>query len=532
MEFRLNILEKLSIFKSNLFQKIFLFSFLIVFVTLFTTTFFLNSILEDILEEQIGKKALTLSKTISLMPQIINLVEIDDPQGELQNIIGKIKKEIDAEFIVIGDKNSLRLTHPNIDRIGEKMVGGDNDRALKYKEYYVSKATGTLGPSIRGKSPIFNNNGEVIGIVSVGYLEKKVKQIVAKYHKTILLYIYIALVLILLFALLFAKRIKHSLLGYEPLEISRLFLEKETILNSVQEAIVATNTKAQITLFNNVAKSYFDFIQEGAKTPPQFEKFLLTCKELKDVNIEYKSTEYICNLSPMKNQNEIIGMVLSCRKKEEIDALIWELTRVKQYSQKLREKKHEFSNLLHLISGYIQIGQYDQALSLITSEHLPDEHIIDSFTSLVNDPVVTSILIGKYYYAFEKGVKLLLDENSSIQEPIKPEISKHLLTILGNLINNAIDASLNSEQKQIQIFVTDIGHDIIFDIEDSGEGIKEDLALKVFEKGFSTKGELHSGYGLYFVKTTLELLGGFISIDKGNFGTIISVHIPKGFSND
>ncbi|DAB35419.1 MAG TPA: hypothetical protein CFH82_00360 [Sulfurospirillum sp. UBA12182] len=115
---------------------------------------------------------------------------------------------------------------------------------------------------------------------------------------------------------------------------------------------------------------------------------------------------------------------------------------------------------------------------------------------------------------------------------MKPEISKHLLTILGNLINNAIDASLNSEQKQLQIFVTDIGNDIIFDIEDSGEGIEEDLALKVFEKGFSTKGELHSGYGLYFVKTTLELLGGFISIDKGNFGTIISVHIPKGFSHD
>ena len=107
-----------------------------------------------------------------------------------------------------------------------------------------------------------------------------------------------------------------------------------------------------------------------------------------------------------------------------------------------------------------------------------------------------------------------MDENSSIQEPIKPEISKHLLTILGNLINNAIDASLNSEQKQLQIFVTDIGNDIIFDIEDSGEGIEEDLALKVFEKGFSTKGELHSGYGLYFVQTTLALLGGFISLVK------------------
>jgi len=221
-------------------------------------------------------------------------------------------------------------------------------------------------------------------------------------------------------------------------------------------------------------------------------------------------------------------VVLSCRKKEEIDALVWELTRVKQYSEKLREKKHEFSNLLHLISGYIQTNQYDKALELISSEVNPSGDFLNHLKKRLKDPVVASIVIGKYYYAHEKGVNFVVDENSGLKSFIDLKIAKHLLTILGNLINNAIDASMDSKDPEVRFFVTDMGNDIVFDIEDSGGGIDPSLESKIFEKGFSTKGELHSGYGLYFVKNTLEQLGGFISLDQGERGAIVSVHIPKG----
>ena len=524
----MKIVKNISFASGGLFRRVLLFALLVVFITLIVLIFFLNTILQDVLEDQIGKKALALSKTISLMPQIVNLVEIDDRMGQLQPIVEGIKKEIDAEFIVIGDANSMRLTHPKVDRIGEKMVGGDNDGALKEGRYYISKATGTLGPSIRGKSPIFNNQGEIIGIVSVGYLEKNVRQIVQKHYQTIMGYTYIAVICIIFLALFFAKGIKGSLLGFEPKEISQLYLEKEAILNSVQEAIIATNKKGDITLFNSVAKSYFTLESSRPSLPQEFLKFILTCKEIRDVNIEYNGIEYICNFSPIKEANQISGVVLSCRKKEEMDALVWELTRVRQYSEKLREKKHEFSNLLHLVSGYIQTNQCDKALELISSEINPDNGYLSSLKEQLLDPLVTSILIGKYYYAHEKGVDLIVDENSSLQAPLSPEISKHILTILGNLINNAIDASAGKSRAEVRIFITDIGNDIIFDIEDSGGGIDPKIESKIFEKGFSTKGELHSGYGLYFVKNLLEQLGGFISINQGKNGAIISVHIPKG----
>lgn len=525
-------LNKLSFLKEGLLPKLLLFSTTLVIITLLTFMLFLGKILEEIMEEQIGQRALSISKTISMMPEVIELVESDDKEGKLQSMILHIQRNIDAQFIVIGDKESIRLTHPIEERIGEKMVGEDNEPALEYGLYYISSSTGTLGPSIRGKSPIFDLNGNIIGIVSVGYLETKVKQITEQYHGEFINYLYGALFLTILMAFLLSRKIKSSLLGYEPKEISRLFLEKEAILNAVKEAIIATNTRGQITLCNEVARHYFNLSKHPISPPLALQKFLLTCKEMRDVNIEIDGVDYICNLSLIIQDKKTVGMVASCRKKEDIDALVWELTRVKQYSERLREKKHEFSNLLHLISGHIQIGEYDKAIALITKDHLPDEKIIEDFQNNINDPTVASIFIGKYYFAFDKGVKLKLDENSAIREPIDFSISKHLLTVLGNIINNAIDAAKDSPLKEVTLFATDMGNDYLFEIEDSGKGIDPAIINTIFIKGFSTKGDLHSGYGLFFVKNALEWLGGFITMEKGKSGTIASIHIPKGIHHD
>ena len=513
--------------KVGLLPTLVVFSTLLVIATLFSVTLFFGNVLQKVLEDQIGNRALAISKSISLMPEIINLVEKNDDNHELQNIITTIQQSIDAEFIVIGDENGIRFSHPNKKLIGEHMVGEDNNRALIFGEYYVSKAVGTLGASLRGKSPIFNKKGEIIGIVSVGYLEEKVKSIVDEHHKQLLGYLYIALFVELLVATLLSSKLKHSLLGYEPEELSRLFLEKKAILNSVKEAILATDKYGKLTLSNDVANYYFDLNNESIALPLELQKYLNSGKKMRDATIEVNNIDYICNLSAIVNDKETIGMVISCRKKDEIDAIVWELTHTKQYAERLREKKHEFSNLLHLISGYIQIGEYDKAIEIISENHLPDERIIEQFQKIINDPVVASIFIGKYYYAFEKGVVLELDDNSSIQEIIHPSISKHLVTIFGNVINNAIDAALNSEIKKIKLFITDIGNDIVFEIEDSGKGIDEKMIEKIFEKGFTTKGEFHSGYGLFFVKNTLELMNGFITIVPSNYGTITSVYISK-----
>ncbi|MDD3343882.1 MAG: hypothetical protein PHR87_09935, partial [Sulfurospirillaceae bacterium] len=284
-------LKKMAFLREGLLPKLLLFSTMLVIVTLLTFSLFLSQILKELMEEQIGQRALAISQTISMMPEVIELVEKKDPDGKLQEFISHIERNIDAEFIVIGDTHSIRLTHPNEKRIGHKMVGEDNDQALKYGMYYISKSIGTLGPSIRGKSPIFNLNGEIIGIVSVGYLEKQVRQIIEQYRHQFLFYLYCALFVTIVMAILFAKKIKNSLLGYEPKEISRLFLEKAAILNAVKEAIIATNKEGDVTLFNEVAKNYFQLKDTPCAPPHALQKFLLTYKEMKDINIDVDDTE-------------------------------------------------------------------------------------------------------------------------------------------------------------------------------------------------------------------------------------------------
>ena len=128
------------------------------------------------IEENKGRMALEISKTVSFIPNIIAAFQTSDPSKTIQPLAEKIRKETGAEFVVIGNKEGTRYSHPQTSLIGKKMKGGDNERALKNGEYYVSKAKGSLGPSIRGKSPIMNKEGEVIGIVSVGFLLEDVHQ--------------------------------------------------------------------------------------------------------------------------------------------------------------------------------------------------------------------------------------------------------------------------------------------------------------------------------------------------------------------
>ena len=144
--------------------------------------------LSNSVEEQIGRRALQLAKAVALIPEVMSAVEEKD-SNQLNPFIERIRKSGDARFIVVGDANGIRLAHPVSDRIGKAMVGDDNERALKGGESYVSKATGSLGPSIRGKTPIRNTQGDIIGVVSVGYLIDSVTSVIATYQRNILLVI-------------------------------------------------------------------------------------------------------------------------------------------------------------------------------------------------------------------------------------------------------------------------------------------------------------------------------------------------------
>ena len=223
---------------------------LIIFIAL---TIYIQSIIAQNMEDEIGQKALAVSQTIAQNEEIIAAFNDTKPQDTIQPLTKKIQENIGAEFIVVGDKDEIRYSHALEDRIGKRMVGDDNERALLEGKAYVSKKKGSLGLSIRGKSPIISN-GEVIGVVSVGYLLDDVRETVREKNRPIFMLLIFFLILGMAGSAFIANHLKKLLYNMEPNEIAEEHLQKEAILRSAKEGIIAVDSNNHITLLNKSAK--------------------------------------------------------------------------------------------------------------------------------------------------------------------------------------------------------------------------------------------------------------------------------------
>jgi sensor histidine kinase regulating citrate/malate metabolism len=489
------------------------------------------------LEEQIGKRALQVSKAVAQIPLVKKQILKQQPDGTLQKLAEHIRQETDAEFIVIGNRDGIRFSHPKPDRLGKKMVGGDNTLALKYGKSYISKAVGTLGPSIRGKVPIFTDDGEVIGVVSVGYLLEDVQKIIRSHQSKVGLLIGGLMLRGIFGAISISSRFKKAIFGLEPEQIARLFTERAAIIESIREGIVAIDRNAKVTVVNQVAiknlgkqdeseiiGQHIRDVLPGAK----LSRILTGGKQRIDQELSVGDATMIINTVPMLDNEKIIGAVASFRRKDELDILAKQLSQVKEYSEMLRAQTHEYSNKLHTIAGLIQIGHEKEALELISKESAGYQGLIAFLAKAVPHPVIAAFIIGKYNHAQELRIDFEIDPDSQLVD-VPPELNREkVLTILGNLLDNAFDAALQHKRSpQVKLSMTDIGNDLIFEIEDSGSGIAPELTNKIFEKGFSTKHE-DRGQGLYLIKKALHDLNGQITISDSDMGgALFSIFIPK-----
>ncbi|MED4693577.1 sensor histidine kinase [Peribacillus frigoritolerans] len=499
---------------------------------------FIN-ILENNLKQETGEKALSVAQTISLLPEIKQAFRTDHPSVIIQPIAERIRRQIDAEFIVIGDENETRLSHPNPDLIGKKMVGGDNAEVWDGKSI-ITESTGTLGPSIRGKSPIIANE-KVIGVVSVGYLQDDIEKEVSSIQRKIVLIISFILIGGLLVAFFISFNIKKAILGLEPKEIAWMFQEKHAILESIHEGIIAIDVHGKITIVNETAHKILhipkDVMLRGRKieeviTHTHLLDVVSTARAEYDQEFMIDGEVFLASRIPILNgQGEIIGAVASLRNKSELSNLLQELSHVKAYAEGLRAQTHEYSNRLYTLLGLIQLGSYKEAMDFISKEVDVTQGFIHFLMKEVPDPIIAGFILGKVSLASEMKIDFTIDRESSFKD-IPSEIDRDLLvTIIGNLINNAFEAVRENdrEEKRVSLFVTDLGKELIIEIEDNGKGMSSNVTELIFRNGFTTKShQTNSGIGLSLVQEAIDGLGGYItfSTKEGEY-TIFTVAIPK-----
>ncbi|WP_176555869.1 ATP-binding protein [Virgibacillus ndiopensis] len=488
-----------------------------------------------------NRLSLQTAKTISLMPSVKQALQQDNPSKSLQFFNEQHRVHNDIDFIVIQNHQGYIVTHPNKESIGQYQKFDDGYLALVFGGYYNMESDEFIGPSIVGKAPILSDKGNVLGVVTVGFLKKGIYATIAQRLKNIFLFSIWVIVIGIIASYLLARHIRKDTLGLEPREIATLYRDRDSVLSSINEGVIATDEYGKITLINTSAKKLLNLTDDhGNKSifnllpnlNLDFNLEQLKAQLNKEVHINDKNI--IINLVPIINEGKKVGTVTTFRDKTEITEMLNTLSEVKKYSDDLRSQTHEFSNKMHLISGLLQLKRYDEVLKMVQQEVETIETNNRMIFEQIKDFKVQAVLLGKMSKAFEKKVNFSVDESSSLQElPAHIELS-HLITIIGNLLDNAFDELINQSKRSVVFSTLDIGNDIIFEISDNGSGLKSEQIEKIFQAGYTTKsnGNSERGFGLFNVKEIVNSLHGSIEIDSGSDGTTFTVYIPKSLKGD
>lgn len=515
--------------------KVMLLMTILIFSIFLVLTMYIFYTMQQSIKAEIGEKALAVSETIAHSPDTIKGFEESDPSRVLQPLANSIQEEIDAEYIVIGNTEEIRYAHPIEDRLGKKMVGDDNERALEKGESYISEKEGSLGPAIRGKSPVIQN-GEVVGVVSVGYLLSDVNSVIWNKNQPIILLFFLFLLIGMGGAVFIGKHLKRLLFQMEPQEIAVSLMQKEAILESAKEGIVAVDTSNIITSINEAARELLNVENKTAKeligqSLSHFTSVSLLDKASdrrpnQDREVILEQDIVLMNIYNLIKKEERFGAVAIFRRKTELENVTKELTNIQQYADGLRAQTHEFTNKLHTISGLLQLNHVEEALSLIQENFNQQTQMSESNREEIKDPAIQALLIAKQHQAEEKGIRFFMQEESQLEKTVSSLYQDVLLKIVGNLLDNAFQAVTQSPE--VHLFMTDMGQDIIIEVDDNGPGIPPGQEETIFQAGYTTKESTDNGKGLSIVQKAVHLLQGHIFIEPSELGGArFLVIIPK-----
>lgn len=477
------------------------------------------------IEEDISQRALNIGRIIAEVPTIKNAILSDNPSAKIQPIVESWRISTGAAFIVVSNMDQIRLSHPIVENIGTPLTNLYRAPVLQGQEYlYIAK--GSLDPSIRANVPIFELNGNhQIGFVSVGFYLKDVyiQQIAGA--KNVLYALVIALILSIIGSVLVSKNVKKAIYGLEPYEIATLLREKEVTLDSIREGVIAVDLDGQIRLINNEAKAIIGQQSTDAYGQPidkflkqlDLESVIHTGIGIYDTEQRINDTIILANIAPIIVEGDAVGAVITFRDRTEISRLAEEMTGVHGFVDIMRAQAHEVKNKLHVIAGLIQLGSYDEAVDLIVDGYANNQDEFEKLRSTIKDTMTFGLLVGKMSRAKELGIDFVIAPETLLTTLPGQLTSGDMVIILGNLIENALEAVAKSPVKQVIVSITENTSQIKMSIKNSGLWIDDEVKEAIYQRGFSSKGE-NRGYGLALAAEKVHI----------NNGTISHTNLPEG----
>ena len=463
-------------------------------------------------------------------------------QKILSEYLDTLKETLDdIDVISVVNKDNIRMYHSNHTLIGTKYEGNMPDFKSNTDRYYAVDETGPSGSQRRAYAAVYNEDGEYVGVVMAIMLMKNIQ---AETVQMLLIFLMITVVTILMELMIAGElsgKVKKSLMGYEPDVFTAMYKMRDNILETLAEGILAFDSNGVIQFANesaihmlcndacaNIVGQSVDAIGDAI-----LSYSIKNGSEERNVNLA--KANIILDRVPIKEDGMTVGAIAILHNRAEYTKLMEELSGTRYLVDSMRANNHDFTNKLHVILGLIQMEMYDDASAYIQNITMVQRENISKVMNAISEPAVAALLIGKIARASELNVDFVLREGCCYSSADMNLPSEMLITVIGNLLDNAFDAMNASrdyrEHRELMFGIYSHPGAVLITVDDTGGGIQaQDIEL-IFENGYSTKGE-GRGTGLYQVKKMVANFGGKITVEsQEGVGTSFSVSFTKENTN-
>lgn len=489
------------------------------------------------LESDYQKRALAVAQTFAAMPSIRDAMARPTPANRhlIQTLAEEVRRETGATYIVVINRGGVRYSHPNPALIGQTVK--EPLIALDGRDH-TGVDHGNLGISANAKVPILAPGAAAanpIGEVSAGILERQVSDQLLHELPSLLLYFACALAIGVAASLTLARRLKRSTFGLELDEIAALLQEREAMLHGIREGVIALDPAGRVTLINDEACRLIPLDGDPVGRPitevvshRRLSDLLTGSLSGSDTVVVTDEHILVVNRMPVAREGRDLGAVVTLRDRTELEGLLRELDSVDALTDALRAQQHEFSNRMHTVAGLIELGDQDAAIRYALDVSGESAGRAEAIRERIESPELAALLLAKATVAAERGVELELTGDSHL---VRTDIDADtLISIVGNLIDNAIDAAASGTgPARVTVRLNACEETVSIQVSDTGPGVPIELAGRIFTDGFTTKspdGRRHRGIGLALVHRLVSRAGGTITVDSSG-ATTFTVTLPS-----
>ncbi|CAL9607904.1 ATP-binding protein [Streptomyces sp. enrichment culture] len=491
--------------------------------------------LGDQLDDQAMRRALAIAQTTAQQPQVVRDLRTTrpTPDGPVQRAAERVREATKAEYVVVMDREGVRWSHTDPRRIGQ-VVSTDPGQALSGREV-MEIDDGTLGRSARGKVPLRDGDGEIVGAVSVGIAYDSVRARLIHAIPGLFAYAGGALAVGALASWIISRRVQRQTRDLAFSDIAGLLAEREAMLHGIREGVVALDRGGRVRLLNDEAQRLLGIGGEAVgRSPDEALGAGRTADVLAgrvtgtDLLTVRGRRVLVANRMPTDDG----GAVATLRDRTELEQLGRELDSTRGLIDALRAQDHEHANRMHTLLGLLELEMYDDAVEFV-GEVVGDHRVTaEQITERIQDPLLAALLVGKATVAAERGVALWVSDRTRLPDRLVDP--RGLVTIVGNLVDNALDAAAGTPHARVEVELRAEGRAATLTVRDTGPGIPVDHRELVFTEGWSTKeppAHRERGIGLPLVRRLAERQGGCATVGEAyGGGAEVVVVLPEALT--